>query len=169
MMSSFTRILVPTDFGVEAGAALAAAASLARALGASIHLLHVAPDPVYAFSSPEVYGIDWVRLRDDIVADAKARLAALARTVPDVRTTSDVVVGRPAETIARTAEEISAGLIAMGTHGRGVLGQLLIGSVADRVIRLARCPVMTVREFGAVRLSVPEEASGEREPATQGS
>lgn len=169
MTSDFSRILVPTDFGAESKAALAAAGSLARPLGASIHLLHVARDPIMAVSTPELYGIDWARLREDIVAEAKIGLAALAETVKDVRVTWDVAIGRPADAIAQAAADMRADLIVMGTHGRGVMGHLLIGSVADRVIRLAHCPVMTVREFGAVRLAVPEGAAGEHRPAAHAS
>ncbi|MGH9350531.1 MAG: universal stress protein, partial [Vicinamibacterales bacterium] len=136
---------------------------------ASIHLLHVAKDPILAVSTPELYGIDWVKLRDDIVSDAKAWLAALAETVWGVRVTWDVLVGRAADTIAQAAVDARADLIVMGTHGRGVVGHALVGSVADRVIRLATCPVMTVRELGAVCLPVPEAAASERQPAAQAS
>lgn len=167
MTSSFSRILVPIDFGAESKAALLAAASLARDLEASIHLLHVARDPILMVGTPELYGVDWAKLRNDLVAEAKSRLAELARTVEGVRVTHDVAVGGPADTIAQTAREMRADLIVMGTHGRGALGHLLIGSVADRVIRLAHCPVMTVREFGGVRLSKPEAAAGERQPAAR--
>ena len=169
MTSAFSRILVPTDFGAESKAALAAASSLARALGASIHLLHVARDPIIAVGTPELYGIDWAKLRDDIVAEANNQLAVLAETVPDVQITRDVLIGRPADMIAQAAADTRADLIVMGTHGRGVMGHLLIGSVADRVIRLARCPVMTVREFGAVRVSAPEAAAKEQHPQAQAS
>lgn len=163
MTSPFSRIVVPTDFGAEADTAFAAAVSLARSLDASIHLLHVAPEPIFAVGSPEAYGIDWAKLRADIIADARDRLRALAHTAPDVRVTVEVLTGRTADAIARRSEEIGARLIVMGTHGRGAVGQLLLGSVADRVIRLARCPVMTVREFGAVRLATPAAVAQDRE------
>lgn len=169
MTPDFSRILVPTDFGAESKAALAAAASLARALGASIHLLHVARDPILAVSTPEIYGIDWATLRNDIVAEAKTRLAVLADTAKDVRLSWDVTMGRPADMIAKVAEDLGTDLIVMGTHGRGLLGQLVIGSVADRVIRLAPCPVMTVREFGAVRLSAPGATAEEYKPVEHAS
>lgn len=167
MTSAFSRILVPIDFGVESKAALIAAASLARALDASIHMLHVAADPTLTMGTPELYGLDVVRLRADVAADAQARLGELAATAADVRLTWEVQFGRPADRIAETATRMGAGLIVMGTHGRTAIGHLLIGSVADRVIRLARCPVMTVREFGAVRVAAPEPAAADREPEPQ--
>ena len=169
MTPAFSRILVPVDFGAESRAAFAAAASLARGLGASIHLLHVVKDPVLTVSTPELYGIDWAQLRDDLVAEASVRLATLAGTVTDVPITTEALVGRAADTIAKAAADGGADLIVMGTHGRGVVGHLFLGSVADRVIRLAHCPVMTVRDFGAVRLSATEAGAASHEPAAQAS
>ena len=159
MTRAFTKILMATDFGPESDVALRSCASLARRLGASIHLLHVVKDPMLAVNTPELYGIDWDRLRDDIVRHARESLAALAASLPDVSIATDAVVGSPAETIANTAVDISADLIVMGTHGRGGLGHLFIGSVAERVIRLASCPVMTVRASGATHVSTRETAT----------
>jgi nucleotide-binding universal stress UspA family protein len=156
MNTDFTRILVPVDFGAESAAAFSAATSLARSVHAAIHLLHVATEPILPAATTELYGIDIVRLRQELIDEANAGLAAMAATATGIDVTWEVQFGRPADRIARAASEIGAGLIVMGTHGRGIVGHLFIGSVAERVIRLARCPVMTVREFGAVRLTAPD-------------
>jgi nucleotide-binding universal stress UspA family protein len=165
MASTFTRILVPTDFGPESNAAFRSAVSLARAVGASIYLLHVAKDPILAVTTPELYGIDWAELRDDIAKEAHARLTAIAETAKDVSVTCYVPIGRAADTIVQAAEDVNADLIVMGTHGRGGLGHLVLGSVAERVIRMAGCPVMTVRDSGAVRVNARERQVEERQSA----
>jgi nucleotide-binding universal stress UspA family protein len=167
MTPTFKKILMATDFGPESALALRTSASLARQLAASTHLLHVVKDPILAVSTPELYGIDWQRLRDDMVDQARQTLIARALSLPDLRVTTVAVVGSPAEAIANTAKEIGADLIVMGTHGRGGVGHLLIGSVAERVIRLASCPVMTVRGSGAVHVKPGEGATGEQTAAAR--
>lgn len=168
MASTFTRILVPVDFGAESTAAFRAAVSLARSVQASIHLLHIAKDPFVAVSTPEVYGIDWAALRSDITKEANARLTALADMAGEVCVTCDVLIGRPADAIIQVAEHMRPDLIVMGTHGRGALGRMLLGSIAERVIRVASCPVMTVRDCGGVRIAAGESVATEREPAAYG-
>ena len=165
MTPTFKSILMATDFGTESTTALRLCVSLARQLGASIHLLHVARDPMLAVSAPELYGLDWAQLRDDIVKHAGESLAALAAASPDARITTEVAVGSPAETIVEAAGDLGADLIVMGTHGRSGVGNLLIGSVAERVIRAAPCPVMTVRASGATRVTAPATAIAVPEPA----
>jgi universal stress protein A len=159
MTRAFTKILMATDFGSESEVVLRSCASLARQLGASIHLLHVVKDPMLAVNTPELYRIDWDGLRDDLVQHTRESLASLAGSFPDVAIATEAIAGSPAETIAKTAADISADLIVMGTHGRGCLGHLFIGSVAERVIRLASCPVMTVRASGATHVRTREGAT----------
>ena len=159
MTRVFRKILMATDFGVESEVAMRSSVSLARQLGASIHVLHVVTDPMLAVQTPELYGIDWNGLRDDMVQHARESLATLAASFPDVPIVSDVVVGIPAETIAGRAAEVEADLIVMGTHGRGGLRHMFLGSVAERVIRLAGCPVMTVRASGAARVNAGKTAA----------
>lgn len=165
MKGAFTTILMATDFRPESHVALRSCAALARQLSASIHLLHVANDPMASLSAPELYAIDWNNLRDDIVKLARETLAALAASLPDVLITTEVAVGRPPETIAQRAVDIGADLIVVGTHGRGGVTHLLIGSVAERVIRLAECPVMTVRASGATCVRAGEAAIAAHEAA----
>jgi len=164
MTAAFKTILMATDFGPESHVALRSCASLARQLGASLHLLHVAKDPMVSLTAPELYAIDWSQLRDDVVKHARASLSALAASLPDVLISTEVAVGSPAETITQRAADLGADLIVVGTHGRGGVSHLLIGSVAERVIRLASCPVMTVRTSGATRVKAGGAAVTAHEP-----
>jgi universal stress protein A len=107
-----------------------------------------------------LYGIDWAKLRADLVADAKSRLVALTAEITGVSVTCEAWIGRAPETIIQAAIDTNADLIVMGTHGRGVMGHLLIGSVADRVIRHAPCPVVTVGPFGSVHVAPQAADSG---------
>jgi universal stress protein A len=159
-MSAFSRVLVPIDFGTESKAVLRIATSLARALGASLYLVHVVRDPYLAVDLPELYAVDWAKLRADLVAETTSRLEALAAEITHPHVTCDVWVGSAPETIIQAAIDGRADLIVMGTHGRGAMGQLFIGSVADRVIRHAPCPVVTVGPFGAVHVA-PQAAAGD--------
>jgi len=168
MDPTFTRILVPTDFGVESKTAFRVAVSLARALGASISLLHVARHPASTMATPDLYGVDLAEIEENIVHDADVRLTALAETAADLRITCDVRFGKSADTIVRAAADAEVDLIVMGTHGRGPVGHLLLGSVAERVVRAAACPVMTVRDSGAVRIAPGETEGAARQVAEYG-
>jgi nucleotide-binding universal stress UspA family protein len=165
MTDAFAKILMATDFRAESDAALRSCTSLARGLGASIHLLHVAKDPIVAVGNAELYPIDWATLREGILEEALRRLDATASSLPGLRVTIEAVMGSPAEVIAERAQDLGVNLIVMGTHGRGGVGHLLLGSVAERVIRLAPCPVMTVRGSGAVKVRAGERAVAVPEPA----
>jgi nucleotide-binding universal stress UspA family protein len=159
----FTRILVPTDFSPPSEAALAAAMELADRFGASIHLLHVLEDP-YSTSAyaTEVYGFLPPDLRETWQQNAEKRLDALLPPEHGTRSaaTGTVVFGSPAKAIVDHAQTASADLIVMGTHGRSGMAHLLLGSVAERVVRTAPCPVMTVRGVGR------PDAPAARETAT---
>jgi nucleotide-binding universal stress UspA family protein len=141
------RILVPTDFSAAADAALDVARVIARRLAGSLHLLHVMSEP--ADASSEVYIGESPELRQERIRDAVNRLnhrvSAADRTAGFADT--EVVSGSPAASIADRAREYD--LIVMGTHGRQGLTHVLMGSVAERVVRHARCPVMTVRHLAA--------------------
>jgi universal stress protein A len=148
MTGRFTRILVPTDFSAPSDAALATAKEVAERYRASIHLLHVLEDPysTAAFAT-EVYGYLPPGLRESWQRDAEQRLAALLPPAERTRYGGSITVtfGSPARTIIEHAAETGSDLIVMGTHGRGGMAHLLLGSVAERVVRTARCPVLTVR------------------------
>jgi len=144
----FKRILVPIDFSAPSDAALEYARTVATRFGASLHLFHVAEDPYRAFYSAEVYVPEVEGLRDDIVADCLKRLKEklLPSDTTDLHATADVLIGTPAWSICEYAGGHDIDMIVMGTHGRGGMSHLLMGSVAERVVRTAPCPVLTVRE-----------------------
>ena len=150
-LTPITRILVATDFSPTADAALAQARALAEALGASLHLLHVFEDPYT--TAPEVYAVLPPDFREHALREAARQLdERLGRQEKrEFGGTTNVVVGSPARDIVRFAAEDSIDLIVVGTHGRSGIAHLLLGSVAERVVRTAPCMVLTVRETAALK------------------
>ena len=146
-----STVIHPTDFSNTAQAAEAQAVAMARMLGAELIILHVGADGMLygetAFGAAELERIyeaqrDWAaRAVDERVAAARAAGIA-ARGV--------VRVGVPADELVRTADDEKAAMIVIGTHGRGGFQRLMLGSVADRVLRRATCPVLVVRGTEAV-------------------
>jgi nucleotide-binding universal stress UspA family protein len=152
MSRTITRILVPTDFSATSEVALDYAITVASRFGASLHLLHVVDDPFVggAFGS-EVYITSVPTMRVHLVDEAETRLCRLLPLCRRVAARSQVRVGRPPEVIREVAEEQGIDLIVMGTHGRTGMAHLLLGSVAEKIVREAPCPVLTVRgETGAL-------------------
>ena len=146
-MKHITRILVPTDFSETSDAALAYAKGLAASLRASLHVMHVFDD-IYATSAltPEVYApiSDDVRERTVRRTQAQLDVRLLQPDSLPVSGTTEIRTGLTATAIVECAEERDIDLIVMGTHGRGGVLHLLLGSVAERVVRVAPCPVLTV-------------------------
>ena len=144
----YTRILVPTDFSAPSDAALEHARAVARRFGASLHLLHVAEDPYRALYSAEVFVPEIEGLREEILGNALGRLKqrVTPQDVSELHTTTDAVIGTPPWSIVEYAGAHDIDLIVMGTHGRGGMSHLVMGSVAERVVRTAPCPVLTVRQ-----------------------
>lgn len=147
-MTRITRILVPTDFSATADAALEYAFVLADRFGASLQLLHVLADPfVVDGMAAETYIADAPALRSAMLQDARERLAhrAVPRETSTMRIETEVLFGHGARTIAEYAAERGIDLIVIGTHGRTGVAHLLLGSIAERLVRTAPCPVLTVR------------------------
>ena len=146
----FKHILVPMDFSGPSDAALEYARSVALRYGGSLHLLHVADDPYRALYSAEVFVPQVEGLRDEILNDATGRLKDRLRPsdITERHATAEAIIGTPAGSIVEYADGHGIDLIVMGTHGRGGMSHLLMGSVAERVVRTAPCPVLTVREVG---------------------
>lgn len=152
----FSRILVPTDFSPASDAAVHYARALAETFGATLRLLHVLEDPAASTAFvADGYGVDTADIREALFADARERLARALPLTERARfhVTSEALVGMPAATIVDYAAAAGANLIVMGTHGRTGLAHLLMGSVAEHVVRTAPCPVLTVRQ-----VTVDEEA-----------
>ncbi len=149
MTRNISTILVATDFSPASSGALDYARLLALKLGASLRLIHVVDDPIIAAAWSEVYAFDTSELRERLRQTAETELARLAAQITDVPVTTEVIVGSPARAITGRTAEPDIDLVVMGTHGRSGMSHLLLGSVAERVVRSARCPVLTVREARA--------------------
>jgi nucleotide-binding universal stress UspA family protein len=141
----FTRILVPTDFSEPSDAALEYGRIVAAKFSAALHLLHVVETP--AIVSPEAYIGESPDIQTALIEDAQQRLAALVTPSDRARftTTTEVLCGAGARAIVEYARQQNVDLIVMGTHGRSGVAHLLMGSVAEKVLRAAPCPVLTVR------------------------
>jgi nucleotide-binding universal stress UspA family protein len=146
-MIALKHVLVPTDFSDASESALRYGKALATAFGASLHVVHVIEEPYGQPWAVEAYGFSLASLQEEWIKDARGRLAASLsdeeRTALQAVTTT--VLGHPVMEILRYANEQAIDLIVMGTHGRGPLGHVVLGSVAERVVRKAPCPVLTVR------------------------
>ena len=152
MSGHFTRILVPTDFGAASEAALECAKELARRFNAHLYLLHVVEDPMATgVWTPEVYVGASAELRDTLLRDAKLRAdqALTAAEREEFKAAIEIRVGAAADTIGEFAREMGITLIVMGTHGRRGLAHMFLGSVAERMVRTAPCPVLTLRQYRA--------------------
>ena len=135
-------ILHPTDFSKPADDAFRLAASLARDYGAQLIVFHVAPPTT-------VYGQVAVKIEaEDFHARMWEEFRQLETLDPRIRAVdlrSELEEGEPVPAILRKAEGTKCDLIVMGTHGRTGVGRLMMGSVAEQVLRRAPCPVLTVR------------------------
>src|SRR5688500_15662252 len=141
MTPKISRILVPLDFSSYSENILIYAVSLAERFGASLHLLHVVENPVPLGGwSGEIYVPNMPELQETLVVDARRRLEEY-RNKASIATPAEgeVHLGYPATKIVETAAAAKCDLIVMGTHGRTGLSHLLVGSVAEKVIRLAPC------------------------------
>ena len=146
MAGRFTHILVPTDFGPASDAALACAKEMASRFDARLSLLHVVTDPLATgVWTPDVYVATSPEVRDRFLRSARERLEAALTAEERARfaVTIEARVGVPAAIIEDFVREQKADLVVMGTHGRRGLSHLFLGSVAERLVRHAPCPVLT--------------------------
>jgi nucleotide-binding universal stress UspA family protein len=141
-MLTIRTILHPTDFSDNADCAFSLAGALARDYGARLIVLYVAtPPPVVGYA-------EGIRIPDPRESHELLRqeLHRLRAADPGVEMEHRLVEGDGAAEILRTAKETHCDLIVLGTHGRTGLTRLLMGSVAEQVVRRAECPVVTVRQ-----------------------
>jgi nucleotide-binding universal stress UspA family protein len=146
MTLDIRKILVPTDFSANSEPALDYAAAMARKFGAAVHLLHVCEVPAMHTGSMDAYAIaytDWSRNLGD---EAERALAGLAGRFTGIPLSSEILFGNPARCIITAAKTNDADLIVMGTHGHGPVMHLMMGNVAERVVRMSPVPVLTVRQ-----------------------
>lgn len=140
------RILVPIDFSSNSRNALDYAHGLALKLNAALHLLHVCELPGVGTPALDAYAIAYTDWNQRLGEEAAKELNKLTAALGDIPATTEVLFGRPASTIVHAAGTNNSDLIVMGTHGHGPVMHALMGNVAERVVRTAPCPVLTVRE-----------------------
>jgi nucleotide-binding universal stress UspA family protein len=147
MAETITRILVPVDFSPHAERAFGYATTLAQRFTAMLGLVHVVEDPFATGAwNNEVLLPDVDELFEGLIANAQRQLAPRRRSAVALGLAAEtaVIAGRPAPAIVEHANEGGFDLIVMGTHGRTGLSHVVMGSVAERVVRTAPCPVLTV-------------------------
>jgi nucleotide-binding universal stress UspA family protein len=143
MAMNAPKILFPTDFSTSEQAALDMATALARDRGAKLLIVHVEEPPI-AYGGELYYGID--------EPDRKEIQRMLSEVVPldaSVGYEHRLLMGNPATAIVHVAEKENVDMIVMPTHGRTGLLRLLMGSIAEEVVRKAKCPVLTVKATAA--------------------
>ena len=148
-MLTLKNILVATDFSECSAAALTYARELAHRFGARLHVLHALEVPQLQFLGTDALSMNIQELRVQMEADARADLDRLI-TPDDRRDLQAVTVIRdrqtPTEAITQYAAAEQIDLIIVGTHGRRGFSHMVMGSVAEKVVRTAPCPVLTVRQ-----------------------
>lgn len=162
-MFKLDTILYPTDFSKPSEYAFPLACSMARDHGAKVIILHVTPPPPVMvggemmipepFTTTDCTAQMWESFRKLQETDPRAR---------ELRVETRVVEGDAPYAIVTAAKEAGADLIVMGTHGRTGLGRLVMGSVAEHVLRKAPCPVLTVKSPRLVPAKAKPERAGTR-------
>ncbi len=142
-MPKVEKVLVPVDFSEHSERALAYATGFARSFGASLHLVHVYPASAFV-APPLLPGPIVVGQFRDQSQKAFDEFLARAKREHDVEIHGSLREGIPYQEILRVVSEVQADLIVMGTHGRTGIEHLLLGSVAERVVRNSDVPVITV-------------------------
>lgn len=145
-MIPIKRILVPTDFSEPAASALKWATTLAKEFEGQVYLLHVVPEP-YAYPwGTELSTMPLNDILEQSEQSAEERMHQLAAEtgLPLDRVVTRALIGTPVDQILSTIAENKIDLVILGTHGRGMVGHLLLGSVAERVVRRSPVPVLTV-------------------------
>ncbi|QDT96745.1 universal stress protein [Gimesia aquarii] len=152
-MINMKKILIPTDFSEFGEQALVYGCEFAKQFGAELHLLNVVQDAVAMFPEPNMMGTSM----NDLVADMQHLAQKQLEEMPDfpgmeeIKVVREVRVGPAFLEIIRYANKAEIDLIVIGTHGRTGIKHMLLGSVAEKVVRKSPCPVLTVshpeREF----------------------
>lgn len=144
-MIRLNKILVPTDFSEHSARAVRYGAELAAKFGAELHLLHCVEQ------TPILYGEGGAWISPETIVELQAAADQQLQDVPvdpseGVTVVRKCVDGHPFVEVIRYAKAEETDLIVIGTHGRGAIAHLLLGSVAEKVVRKAPCPVLTVRD-----------------------
>lgn len=154
------RILVPLDFSANSTRALDYAYALAKKFDAALHLVHVCEVPSMMTGSMDAYAIAYTDWSQRLGDEAERELEKLRPRLTGVKVSSEVLFGNPARAIVTAARTNDVDLIVMGTHGHGPVMHLVLGNVAERVVRAADCPVLTVRGPGEKEAGRKKTAEG---------
>lgn len=145
-MTEFEKILFPTDFSESAENASRYAMSLAKKYGSKVYVIHV----IEPFTYTTEFGLDFSAQLKEMEASARRLLddivASIKRNNLDVE--SVLITGEPFVEIIKYARKEQVDLIVMATHGRSGIEHMLLGSVAEKVVRKSPCPVMTIKKSG---------------------
>lgn len=151
-MGKLNKILCPVDLAPDAPSPAREAADLAKALGAELVLVHVMSEPAFAVPDPllgmgESTGYALPALAEEYRSELDRRLTQLGSSLRSngVSVTTRLLRGPTHTSILDAVDQEHADMIVMGTHGRSGFQHLLLGSVAERVVRTAKVPVMTLR------------------------
>jgi nucleotide-binding universal stress UspA family protein len=144
MATVFEKILIATDGSLNNKAAVEMALNLARQCGSSIYVLNVIDMVIFDRAAPATIPKvnDLLQMLKD---EGKRAVDEVKQRAPDLNIKTFVITGRPAQEITKFASENKVDLIVVGTHGMGCVERVLIGSVADKVIRTADLPVLIVK------------------------
>lgn len=150
-MIKLDRILVPTDFSDFSKPALLYGCAMAARFEAELHLLHVVPDPAMLVPEAAAFSVETMQAQSESLL--KEAQAALQKLPPDGWENKNTIirevrVGAAFMEIIEYARDKSIDLIVIGTHGRSGLMHVLMGSVAERIVRKSPCPVLTVKPEG---------------------
>jgi len=157
-MITLKNILVPTDFSDCSDAAMRYGLELARAFDAKLHLLHVVQDPYTQPWAAEAFPAAIGDLLSDWQQQSEKRLQECVPAEDRARVKVTCAIASPFTEILRYAAAEHVDLIVMGTHGRGPVAHMLLGSVAEKIVRRAPCPVLTVRQPQHDFVEPPAEA-----------
>jgi nucleotide-binding universal stress UspA family protein/mono/diheme cytochrome c family protein len=146
MTPDIKRILVPLDFSTNSALALDYAYGLALKFGAALHLVHVCEVPSMMTGSMDAYAIAYTGWSQQMGDEAERELEKIRPRLTGVAVSTEVLFGNPARALVTCAGVNAVDMIVMGTHGHGAMMHLVMGNVAERVVRTAECPVLTVRE-----------------------
>lgn len=147
-MPQFRRIVHPTDFSERSETAWTYADALAAKFGAELHLVHVMQEPVAVLPESSIAVAAPAANLPELIDAAEQGLKRYQAAEPGRIANRIVLHGPSAEEIVRYAKDCNADLIVIGTHGRTGLAHVLLGSVAEKIVRKAPCAVLTVRPHG---------------------
>lgn len=141
---SFKNVLLATDFSSISDSAIPYAAAICRRFGGTLHTAHVLSDTAVIMMTGGVDYVSMATLYDDAIAEAKDKLRQIADGLDGIQHREYVRQGQIGKNLAAIVKESSIDLIILGTHGRTGLGKLLLGSVAEDILRHTPCPVLTI-------------------------